>query len=31
MKRTLYYDPRTGCVTPFNPRVKEDGSKAKSK
>ena len=27
----LFLDPKTGCATPFNPKIKEDGSKAKSK
>lgn len=30
-KRILYIDPRTLLVTPFNPRIKEDEAKAKSK
>ncbi len=25
----LYIDPKTGCATPFNPRKKGDGSKAR--
>ena len=30
-KSKLRIDPKTGCVTPFNPKVKGDGSKARSK
>ena len=31
MKRKLFIDPRTGLITPYNPKVKEDGSYSKSK